>query len=127
MLLAGLGLTLATLHTAPPAELPRAPLPPGPEPCAWAVWQDKQDDPDPWATEFKNIQKQVYGMQKEYNTKRCEFEMKQRELTALEDKWEDLKKEAIKPNSEEVAPADILPSPCYGSSHCAACDPAVHP
>ena len=68
MLLAGLGLTLATLHTAPPAELPRAPLPPGPEPCAWAVWQDKQDDPDPWATEFKNIQKQVYGMQKEYNT-----------------------------------------------------------
>ena len=46
-------------------------------------------------------------MQKEYNTKRCEFEMKQRELTALEDKWEDLKKEAIKPNSEEV------PSKCH--------------
>jgi hypothetical protein len=81
------------------------------------VLQDKQDDSDPWATEFKNIQKQVYGMKKEYNTKRCEFEMKQLELTALEDKWEDLKKEAIKPNSEEVGLTET-PQPSSSAPHC---------
>merc|ERR1711988_669414 len=64
-------------------------------------YKDRQDDSDPWATEFKSIEKQVYGMRKEYNAKRSEFEARQRELQALEDKWEDLKKEAIKPNSEE--------------------------
>merc|ERR1712054_547336 len=64
-------------------------------------YKDKQEDADPWATEFKSIEKQVYGMRKEYNAKRSEFEAKQRELRALEDKWDDLKKEAVKPNSEE--------------------------
>merc|ERR1719506_1473369 len=64
-------------------------------------YKDKSDDADPWATEFKSIEKQVYAMRKEYNAKRSEFEAKQRELRALEDKWDDLKKEAVKPNSEE--------------------------
>merc|ERR1711959_385196 len=64
-------------------------------------YKDKQDDADPWATEFKSIEKQVYAMRREYNAKRSEFETRQRELRALEDKWDDLKKEATKPNSEE--------------------------
>merc|ERR1711988_1694448 len=64
-------------------------------------YKDKSDDADPWATEFKSIEKQVYAMRKEYNAKRSEFEAKQRELRALEDKWDDLRKEAVKPNSEE--------------------------
>merc|ERR1711959_140528 len=64
-------------------------------------YKDKQDDADPWATEFKNLEKEVYGMRKEYNNRKAEFDRKQRELRALEDAWDDLKKEAVKPNSEE--------------------------
>merc|ERR1711988_391214 len=64
-------------------------------------YKNKEDDADPWATEFKSIEKQVYAMRKEYNAKRSEFEAKQRELKALEDKWDDLKKGAVKPNLEE--------------------------
>jgi len=56
---------------------------------------------DPWAVEFKNLEKEVYGMRKEYNNRKAEFDRKQRELRALEDSWDDLKKEAVKPNSEE--------------------------
>lgn len=41
-------------------------------------------------------------MRKEYNNQKAEFDRKQRELRALEDAWDDLKKEAVKPNSEEV-------------------------
>lgn len=58
---------------------------------------------DPWAVEFKNLEKEVYGMRKEYNNRKAEFDRKQRELRALEDSWDDLKKEAVKPNSEEVS------------------------
>lgn len=60
-----------------------------------------QGEEDPWAVEFKNLEKEVYGMRKEFNNKKAEFEAKQRELRSLEDAWDDLKKEAVKPNSEE--------------------------
>lgn len=60
-----------------------------------------ETEEDPWAVEFKNLEKEVYGMRKEYNNKKAEFDAKQRELRTLEDAWDDLKKEAVKPNSEE--------------------------
>eukprot|EP00656_Telonema_subtile_P022527 TRINITY_DN236_c0_g1_i1.p1 TRINITY_DN236_c0_g1~~TRINITY_DN236_c0_g1_i1.p1 ORF type:complete len:489 (-),score=186.09 TRINITY_DN236_c0_g1_i1:279-1745(-) len=60
-----------------------------------------QGEEDPWAVEFKNLEKEVYGMRKEFNNKKAEFDAKQRELRSLEDAWDDLKKEAVKPNSEE--------------------------
>lgn len=60
-----------------------------------------QGDEDPWAIEFKNLEKEVYGMRKEYNAKVAQFKRAQRELKNLEDRWDDLKKEAVKPNSEE--------------------------
>lgn len=60
-----------------------------------------QGEEDPWAVEFKNLEKEVYGMRKQYNHRKAEFESKQRDLRALEDAWDDLKKEAVKPNSEE--------------------------
>merc|ERR1712054_105048 len=40
-------------------------------------------------------------MRKEYNNRKAEYEAKDRELQALQDTWNDLKKEAVKPNSEE--------------------------
>jgi len=58
-------------------------------------------DEDPWAVEFKSLEREVYGMRKEYNNKKAEYEAKDRELTSLQDCWNDLKKEAVKPNSEE--------------------------
>jgi len=62
--------------------------------------KDAAED-DPWAVEFKSLEREVYGMRKEYNNKKAEYEAKDRELNQLQDCWNDLKKEAVKPNSEE--------------------------